>query len=92
MPDWIECPPVPPEQKLHDFEKPVPLLLNLLERVSLPGMQMYDPFMGSASAIEAGLSMKLICEGVDNSAEAYATAVKRIKEYLEKDKPEDQSI
>ena len=82
--DWIECPPVPPEQKLHPFEKPVPLLLDLLERVSLPGQSLYDPFMGCASSIEAGLEMKLICEGVDNSLEAYSTAVKRIKEYLEK--------
>lgn len=87
MPDWIECPPVPPEQKLHTFEKPVPLLLNLLERVALPGMLLYDPFMGSASSIEAGLEMKLICEGVDNSPEAYATAAKRIKEYLEEKEP-----
>jgi len=84
MPDWAECLPVPPEEKLHPFEKPVPLLLNFLERVSLPGQHLYDPFMGSASAIEAGLEMKLICEGVDNSAEAYATAVKRIKDYMEK--------
>lgn len=83
MPDWLECPPII-NDKLHDYEKPVPLLLNLLERVALPGMQLYDPFMGSGSSIEAGLKMKLICEGVDNSAEAYATAVKRIKEYSDK--------
>ena len=82
MPDWVECPPVLTD-KLHDYEKPVPLLLNLLERVSLPGQQLYDPFMGSGSSIEAGLEMKLICEGVDISLEAYSTAVKRIKEYLE---------
>jgi len=84
QPDWIECLPVSPEQKLHPFEKPIPLLLNLLERVSLPGQKLYDPFMGSASSIEAGLEMKLLCEGIDNSAEAYATAVKRIKDYKEK--------
>lgn len=82
QPDWMECPPILTD-KLHDYEKPVPLLLKLLERVCLPGQQLYDPFMGSGSSIEAGLGMKLICEGVDNSAEAYATAVKRIKEYME---------
>lgn len=91
MPDWVECLPVPPEKKLHTYEKPVPLLLNLLERVSLPGQQLYDPFMGSASSIEAGLEMKLICEGVDNSAEAYATAGKRIKEYLERKEAEHEA-
>lgn len=82
--DWIECLPVSPEEKLHPFEKPIPLMLDLLERVSLPGQKLYDPFMGSASSIEAGLEMKLLCEGIDNSAEAYATAVKRIKDYKEK--------
>jgi len=85
MPDWKECPPVPPDSKLHTYEKPVPLLIDLLERVSLPGMQLYDPFMGCGAHIEAGLEMKLICEGVDNSLEAYSTAVKRIKEYMEKE-------
>ena len=85
MPDWIECLPVSPDEKLHPYEKPIPLLLNLLGRVSLPGQQLYDPFMGSGSSIEAGLEMKLICEGVDNSAEAYATASKRIKMYLERE-------
>ena len=80
QPDWIECTPILSD-KLHPFEKPVPLLLNLLERVALPGQQLLDPFMGSGSSIEAGLKMKLLCEGVDNSLEAYSMAVKRMKEY-----------
>lgn len=78
MPDWIECPPVNPNAKRHPFEKPVPLLSNLLERVCLPGQTLYDPFMGSASAIEAGVKHKLFCVGVDNSSEAYATACDRM--------------
>lgn len=82
QPDWIECTPIL-SNKLHPFEKPVPLLLNLLERVALPGQRLLDPFMGSGSSIEAGLKMKLICEGVDNSLEAYSMAVKRMKEYKE---------
>lgn len=82
QPDWIECTPVLPDKKLHPFEKPVPLLLNLLERVAIPGQQLYDPFMGCAPSIEAGIEMKLICEGVDISLEAYSTAVKRISEYI----------
>jgi ParB/RepB/Spo0J family partition protein len=83
QPDWIECTPVLSDKKLHPFEKPIPLLLNLLERVAIPGQQLYDPFMGCAPVIEAGLQLKLICEGVDISLEAYATAMKRIKEYME---------
>jgi len=78
MPDWIECPPVKPSEKRHPFEKPVALLNNLLERVSLPGQTLYDPFMGSASSIEAGLNHRLFCIGVDNSMEAYSNACERM--------------
>lgn len=80
MPDWIECPPVNPSNKRHPFEKPVDLLNNLLDRVALPGQTLYDPFMGSASAIEAGVKHKLFCIGVDNSTEAYANACERMAE------------
>ena len=83
QPDWKEYPIVPPSNRIHYNEKPVPLLLNLLERVSLPGQHLVDPFMGSGASIEAGLKMKLLCEGTDSSLEAYSVAVKRIKE-LEK--------
>jgi len=78
MPDWIECSPVLPSEKLHPFEKPVPLLTNLLERSALPGQSLYDPFMGSASSIEAGVRQRLFCIGVDNSMEAYSNACKRM--------------
>ena len=81
QPDWIECSIVSPSNRIHYNEKPVPLLINLLERVSLPGQQLYDPFCGSGSAIEAGLRMKLFCEGCDDSLEAHAVAAKRLKEY-----------
>ncbi len=37
--------------------------------------------MGSGASIEAGLKMKLLCEGCDNSLEAYAVATKRLKGY-----------
>ena len=77
--DWIECAKVSSSNKIHYNEKPVPLLLNLLERVSLPGQHLVDPFLGSGSSIEAGLKMKLFCEGSDSSLEAFAVATKRLK-------------
>jgi ParB/RepB/Spo0J family partition protein len=84
MPNWIECPPVNSSEKIHKYEKPVPLLDNLLERVSLPGQTLYDPFMGSASSIEAGVRQKLFSIGVDNSTEAYAVALQRMSKLGEK--------
>lgn len=85
MPNWIECPPVNPSEKTHKYEKPIPLLTNLLERVALPGQTLYDPFMGSGSSIEAGVKQKLLCTGVDLSTRAYAVALKRMSE-LKKEK------
>lgn len=85
QPDWMEYSIVPPSEKIHYNEKPIPLLLNLLERVSLPGQHLVDPFAGSGASIEAGLKMKLFCEGTDSSLEAYAVANKRLKELEVKD-------
>jgi len=79
--DWVQCDPIISD-KSHPFQKPIPLLIDLLERISLPGQQLIDPFLGSGSSIIAGLKLKLICEGVDSSIEAYATAIKRINNCL----------
>jgi site-specific DNA-methyltransferase (adenine-specific) len=86
MPDWLEHDPVPPSQRIHPTEKPVPVMKNLLSRVALPGMTMLDPFMGSAASIEAGLSESLICQGCDILKESYNAAHDRIARYLEGEK------
>jgi DNA modification methylase len=80
-PDWIECPIVNPSDRIHPYQKPVPLLINLLERVSLPGMNVYDPFAGSGSTLEAATKLKLFSTGVDESAEAYACMIERMEEF-----------
>ena len=85
QPDWIKQSIVSPSNRIHYNEKPIPLLIDLLERVSLPGQQLYDPFSGSGSSIKAGLKMKLICEGCELSLEAYSVAIKRLKEMEIKD-------
>jgi len=86
MPDWLDCPPVNEGDKLHTYEKPIPLLNNLLERVALPGLSVYDPFMGSGSSVEAAVRLNMSAIGCDNSHEAYASAVKRMAE-MEKVSP-----
>lgn len=88
-PDWVECPPVLESQRLHPYEKPIQLLTNLLERSALPGQKLYDPFMGSAASIEAGVLQKLYCIGVDISPEAYAVANTRMARLLEKQSKEE---
>lgn len=85
QPDWVECPPVNATEKTHQFEKPIMLLDNLLDRISLPGQTMIDPCMGSGASIISGLKHKLVCTGIDISKEAYAYACQRIAD-LEKEK------
>jgi DNA modification methylase len=82
MPDWISEDPVLESKRLHISEKPVLLLRKLLTRVSLPGQRLYDPFMGSGSSLEAGLTQKLIVRGCDKDINAYNAANKRIADYL----------
>ena len=77
-PDWIQCNPVPPTQKVHQAEKPVDLCKELISRVCLPGGYLYDPFMGSGAIIEAGFRMKLLCLGCELATESYAAAVARM--------------
>jgi DNA modification methylase len=78
MPDWIECPPVDPSKRLHPYEKPIPLLMNMIQRVATPGQRLYDPFAGSASTLEAAVKSKLFAIGCDIDQSAYAMALSRL--------------
>ena len=77
-PDWMQYSPVNPSERTHPYEKPKPLIDDLLGRVSLPGQRLYDPFMGSGVTIESGIENSLFCVGVDNSQEAYNAAAARL--------------
>ena len=80
-PDWIECPPVDPSKRRHIYEKPTALIRNLLERVSLPGQTVLDPFLGSGSVLEAATQLRLMSIGIEISSEAYANALERMSKY-----------
>jgi len=78
QPDWVECPPVLKNDRIHQWQKPVELIENLLKRVSLPGQTVYDPFMGSGSTIEAAAKLNLFGIGCDNAEECYAYTLQRL--------------
>lgn len=82
--DWIQCDPVLPNEKLHQAEKPVELLKELITRTSLPGEVVYDPFMGSGSSAEAAMEMKLLFIGCELLEEAYAATLARMSKWLGK--------
>lgn len=85
-PDWIQCDPVVPSQRLHQAEKPVDLCKELVARCCLPGQTMVDPCMGSAALVEAGFRMKLMVQGCEKDDASYATAVARMSKVKEASK------
>jgi site-specific DNA-methyltransferase (adenine-specific) len=77
-PDWIQCNIVTPTERLHQAEKPVPLVKELISRVCMPGSYVYDPFCGSASIGQAAFEMKMFYLGCELAMESYAAAVNRM--------------
>lgn len=77
-PDWVQAPMVESSKKIHQFEKPVALLQELIKRTVLPGATVFDPYAGSGSTLEAATKEKLISIGVEQSTEAYALALNRL--------------
>jgi len=77
-PDWIQIPTVDSTKKLHQFEKPVALLRELIQRTVYPGSLVYDPYAGSGATLEAATIENMRSIGVEISAEAYALALGRL--------------
>jgi site-specific DNA-methyltransferase (adenine-specific) len=80
--DWVQCPNVLPSMRIHQAEKPVPLIKELLSRLAMPGARVIDPFSGSGATIEAALELKLYPMGCELAVEAYSTAKVRVVNYL----------
>jgi ParB/RepB/Spo0J family partition protein len=89
QPDWIQCPTVSKSERLHQWQKPVPLLETLLARVALPGQTVYDPFMGAGSTLEAAAKLNLFSIGCDNADECYAYTLQRLSKIGVKDEREN---
>jgi site-specific DNA-methyltransferase (adenine-specific) len=79
-PDWVQFSPIIGENKIHQTEKPVSLIMELLDRISLPGQTMIDCCMGSGATLEAAVRKKLIPYGCDILLECYANTLKRLGE------------
>ncbi len=77
-PDWIQCDPVLPSERIHQAEKPVLLCTELLSRVCMPGSYVIDPCMGSGALIEAAVQLKMFGLGCEELSDIYALAVSRL--------------
>lgn len=83
-PDWLQCDIVPHGKKVHQAEKPIPLLKELITRTVLPGSKLYDPFTGSGAILEAACDLNVIPTGCELAVESYATALSRMTKWKER--------
>lgn len=64
--------------KLHPTQKPVSILVPLIQAFSKPGSRVLDPFMGSGSTLAAGMMCGRHCTGIELDAGNFEIAKKRL--------------
>ncbi|MEM7626543.1 MAG: DNA methyltransferase [Planctomycetota bacterium] len=75
----LPCANIPPGQRHHPTEKPVPVMGHLIAHLAHYGGLVLDPTMGSGSTGVAALRHGYRFVGIELDAENYATAQKRMK-------------
>lgn len=66
--------------RLHQAEKPLELMVDLVRVVSPPGGRVLDPFAGSGSTVEACIKSGRGCVAVERDPEHVATIRRRVAE------------
>ena len=79
--DWLQYDPVADGSKVHQAQKPIGLLRDLISRSVYPNSVIYDPFCGSASSLIAGLEEKCKVIGCELGQEAYDAGRCQIMDY-----------
>ena len=64
--------------KLHPTQKPLPVLLPLIETFSAPGGLVLDPFAGSGSTLAAAKMLGRVFTGIELDAGYHRLAVQRL--------------
>jgi site-specific DNA-methyltransferase (adenine-specific) len=64
--------------KLHPTQKPVSILVPLIQAFSKPGARVLDPFMGSGSTLAAGMMCGRHCTGFELDKGNFEIAKKRL--------------
>ena len=65
-------------QMIHPHEKPISLLVEILQQCSYPGSKVLDPFAGSGATLEAARSVGREYVGIERDRERYLKVVKRM--------------
>ncbi len=75
---------IPPIKLTHPHEKPIPLIVDLLEDCSHLGSIILDPFSGSGAHLEAALVSGRRYVGIERDHETYEKIVKRLEKVNER--------
>jgi site-specific DNA-methyltransferase (adenine-specific) len=78
--DVLQFSKVPTQAMQHPTEKPVALLKYLIEKSTLPGEVILDPFMGSGSTGEAALASDRRFIGIEMEPVWFPVAKKRLEQ------------
>jgi len=70
------------DKKIHINEKPVEFYLDLLERITIEGMSLFDPTVGSGASLEAGLKHGLTCYGCELDTDIFNFSNLRLNKVL----------
>jgi len=74
----LRFPAVHVSQRVHECEKPVPLLHTLLSVVTPPGTTVLDPYAGSGSVLVAAKNLGLPAIGIDADERCCEQAARRL--------------
>jgi ParB/RepB/Spo0J family partition protein len=80
--DTFEFPPIPPEQRLHPYEKPLPLMAAILDTFIDPGSRVLLPYAGSGNTLISAFKYKCHGIGFDTSEEYKKGYISKLKEEL----------
>jgi len=70
---------VPPKKKQHPNEKPVPLLVALIEACTFSGEIIYDPVAGGGSTLEASLEVGRECTVCEKNEMYYMRILDKVE-------------
>ncbi|HYE38168.1 DNA methyltransferase [Methylocaldum sp.] len=69
----------PVSDREHGAEKPVPLLVDLLQRSVVPGDKILDPFAGSGSIFPAASAVSCVAVGIEREEASFNLALTKLE-------------
>ena len=75
---------VPPKRKQHPNEKPVPLLVTLIEACTFPEEVVYDPVAGGGSTLEASMEVSRECTVCEKNEMYYMRILDKVEDIKER--------